>query len=86
MKLLDNLGAVVSDQRLRNELPATFAKLGLKIGLNFAAGVKGTKREVRRLVGGVMVFGDGELPVRLHGRDRIGGPEEGDTGVTVPGV
>jgi hypothetical protein len=37
----------------------------------FAAAVKGKVRKIRRLVGGLIVFGDRELPVLLHGRDRL---------------
>ena len=57
-----------------------FDTLNLRIGLLFGAGIKGKKRVVRTLLGGTIAFGDGELPVGLHGRDRIqnspSGPEQ----------
>lgn len=40
--------------------------LGLRIGLNFGAGLKKT-RVTRQLLGGLMAFDDRDLPVRLHG-------------------
>jgi hypothetical protein len=43
----------------------------MQVGLKFDAAVKGKVRKVRRLVGGQIVFGDRELPVPLHGRDRL---------------
>ncbi len=50
-------------------------RLGLRIGLTFAPGIKGTKRRVRVLVGGILTFGDRELPVPLFGRQRVDGPD-----------
>ena len=52
--------------------------LGVRIGLNFAEGLTGKKRKVRRLIGGVLGFGDPELPVPMYGGQRLDGvsPEQ----------
>jgi len=42
-------------------------RMGLRIGLWFGPAIKGRKRVVRRLLGGVTKFGDDELPVPLFG-------------------
>ena len=41
------------------------SRLGTRVGLKFDAAVKGKVRKVRRLVGGLIVFGDRELPSRF---------------------
>ena len=70
MNVLENIERLVADNRPRAELPAMFANLGLRIGLNFGAGRKG-KRTIRKLLGGAIVFGNAELSVRLHGESRV---------------
>jgi hypothetical protein len=46
-------------------------ELGCRVGLGFVGAIKGKKRPVRKLAGGIIVFGEGELPVKLYGKDRI---------------
>ena len=67
MGLMDDIGRVASDESARAEVRGLLAVLGLRIGLTFGDAVKGRKRKVRRLLGGVMVFGDTALPVPIHG-------------------
>ena len=70
LTILTNLSQVVSDPSARAELPNAMAMLGVRAGLTFKSELKG-KREVRSLRGGVLVFGDAQLPIELHGRDRV---------------
>jgi hypothetical protein len=51
-------------------------ELDLWIGVEFAGALKGKKRQVRKLVGGVFVFGEGNLPIQIHGKDCVGPAEE----------
>ncbi len=53
-------------------------KLGCRVGLSFVGAIKGTKRPVRKQAGGVIVLGDGDLPVKLHGKDRIDGDDHNE--------
>lgn len=46
----------------------------LRVGLWFGSTIKGKKREVRQLLGGVTKLGDDELPIPLHGDRRVDGP------------
>ena len=47
------------------ELPSTGKA---STGIGFVGATKGKKRQVRKLAGGIIVFGDGELPVKLQAR------------------
>ena len=49
------------------------SQLGCRVGLSFVESIKGKKRVVRKLAGGIIVFGNGELPVPIHGKDAIDG-------------
>jgi len=60
--MIDRLLTAIGDRR--NVAGMFGAAAGL--GLTFGAAIKGKSRVVRRLVGGVMTFGDGRLPVPLH--------------------
>jgi hypothetical protein len=71
LRLLERLDQVVQNPEAREELRHLVAHLGMRIGLAFDSAVKGKVRKVRRLVGGVIALGDRELPVPLHGRDRL---------------
>jgi len=70
LTILTNLSQVVFDPSARVKLPNATAMLGVQTGLTFKSELKG-KREVRSLRGGVLVFGDAQLPIELHGRDRV---------------
>jgi len=45
-------------------------RIGLRIGLSFEAGRKGT-RPVRKVVRGILALGDDPLPVPLYGEPRV---------------
>jgi hypothetical protein len=68
---LKNIQEVASSPEARAEIRAMLAELDCRIGLGFVGAIKGKKRPVRKLAAGIIVFGDGELPVKLHGKDRI---------------
>jgi hypothetical protein len=55
----------------REALRILVARLGMRVGLKFDSALKGKVRKVRRLVGGLIAFGDRDLPVPLHRRDRL---------------
>lgn len=67
MGLLDNIERITQDHEARAEINPLLESLGLRIGLTFGSVVKGKTRAVRRLLGGVMAFGESPLPVPLHG-------------------
>ena len=79
LSLLDQILRVTADESARAEIPKLIQGLGIWIGLSFGEAIKGKKRVVRRLQSGVMVFGDAELPVHLHGRDRLPDHHSGDS-------
>ncbi len=58
MSLLDNLNEVVTDPTARYEVGQLLKLLGCRIGLTFTDGIKGAKRKVRVLAGGVLTFGE----------------------------
>jgi hypothetical protein len=62
MRLVRHLAAVLLDTDNREEAQDIFRRLGIQIGLTFGAQKFGPKRFVRRLKGGVVVYGDAELP------------------------
>jgi hypothetical protein len=71
LRILEHLDQVVQHPEAREALRVLVARLGMRVGLKFESAVKGKMRKVRRLVGGLIVFGERELPVPLHGRDRL---------------
>jgi hypothetical protein len=73
MGLLEDVERITSDEGARAEVNALLGSLGLRIGLSFGSAIKGKQRVVRRLLGGVMVFGGAPLPVRLHGASNVEG-------------
>ena len=83
MQLFEEITALADDEASRIKTGEIARRIGLRIGLNFAAGVKGTKRQVRVLQGGVMTFGKDELPVPLFGSRRVG-PNDGAAVVEGP--
>jgi hypothetical protein len=71
LRILEHLDQVVQHPEDREALRILVARLGIRVGLKFDSALKGKVRMVRRLVGGLIAFGDRELPVPLHGRDRL---------------
>jgi hypothetical protein len=67
--LFDEIARVATDREARADVPALLESLQLRIGLTFGTGIKGKKRNVQRLLGGVVAFGDTPLPVPIHGFD-----------------
>lgn len=69
MSVLDDIDRITSDPQARADINPLLVRLGVRLGLLFAEAIKGKKRKVRKLVGGIMTFGDAPLPVRPHGKD-----------------
>ena len=73
LSILEDISQALVPEKSRLEIKSMINRLGLRVGLTFAEAIKGKKRKVRKLISGVIVFGDEELPVRLHGKDRVDG-------------
>jgi hypothetical protein len=69
MAVLDDICRIASNEEARREVNPMLRRLGLWIGLTFGSAIKGKKREVRRLLGGMVTFGNGRLPVPVYGVD-----------------
>ena len=69
LQLVEQFKRVATDQLARDSISPLLEKFGIRLGLNFGQGIKGKKREVRQLLGGVMTFGRTPLPVPIHGAD-----------------
>ena len=67
MKLFAQIERVAEDPAARAEIRPLLASLGLWIGLEFENGIKGKKREIRILRGGIMTLGSEDPPVPLFG-------------------
>jgi hypothetical protein len=74
MALVDDICRVADDVGARADINPLLKRLGMWIGLTFTSAIKGTKRVVRRLASGQITFGDGRLPVPMHGADNRQGP------------
>ena len=83
MGLLDQLEKVMSDPDARGEINGLVKKLGIRLGLDFVEGIKGTERKVRKLSSGILVTGDAELPVPLYGNLNRQGPNSHSEPVAV---
>ncbi len=79
LSLLDDICRIAQDDRARAEVNPLLRKLGMWLGLTFDSTIKGEKRLVRRLVGGMMTFGDRKLPVPLFGADNRQDPDHGSS-------
>ena len=66
MRLLERLDTVGKDPLARRQIGPLIREFGVRLGLHFAGALKG-KRPVRKLVRGIMVFGDVDLPVPAYG-------------------
>ena len=62
MRLLDDIRQVATDPAARTQILPLLRRVGLRIGLRFVDGIKGKKRRVRRLAGGVLALGTAALP------------------------
>lgn len=74
LQLFDDIKALADDEAGRLKFIELAERMKLRVGLWFGSAIKGKKREVRRLLGGVTKLGDEELPVPVHGDRRIDGP------------
>jgi hypothetical protein len=75
LSLLDDVRRIASDPASRAQVLSMAQKLELWIGLQFAEGIKGKKRRVRRLAGGVLAFG--AMPVPNGTAGSLGAPSQG---------
>ncbi len=62
VRIARHLAAALADPANREETCEIFRRLGIKIGLTFGEQKFGPKRIVRRLKGGVVVYGDADFP------------------------
>jgi hypothetical protein len=62
VRIARHLAAVLADPANREQACDIFRRLGIKIGLTFGEQKFGPKRIVRRLKGGVVVYGDADFP------------------------
>jgi hypothetical protein len=78
LSLLDDVGRISADAKARAAVNPLLIRLGVWIGLRFGTVVKGSKRNVQKLLSGQMTFGNTPLPVLLFGKDHVaGGPHGG---------
>ncbi len=78
MQVIERIEAVCGNADARGELPRLLDDLGVRIGLTFRAGIT-NRRAARVLQGGIMAFGNRQLPCTLRtsgGRPLAGGHEE----------
>ena len=79
MSLPEKIGRVATDDEARADIQPLLKQMGLNVGLRFDEAVKGKKRNVRRLVGGVVTFGDRLLhQAYSRGEDHHGRKEPND--------
>jgi hypothetical protein len=81
---LEDIQRIASSPEARLEIRAMLQELGCRVGLSFFEATKGKKRLVRKLAGGIIVFDDGDLPVKLHGKDRLSDDGENPSGPALP--
>ena len=83
LSLFDDLERVTADSTARAQISPLLEKLGVRLGLTFTEAIKGRKRKVRKLVGGVMAFGGHPLPVPIHGANNCS-DEHRQAAVAIP--
>lgn len=71
LALFDRIERAISEAIARYEFVEAAKLLNVCVGLKFVESIKGKVKKVRRLAGGMLVFGDGKLPVSLHGEDCV---------------
>lgn len=74
MRLLDSIRLVATVDSARAQILPLLERLKLNIGLRFTEGLKGTKRRVRRLAGGIIAFGDNPFPKQASTPPSLSGP------------
>jgi len=75
LSLLSDIQRLAGHPEARLEMRNMLSQLGCRVGLSFVEGTKGKKRAVRKLAGGIIVLGHGDLPVEVHSKDAFdGGP------------
>ena len=62
VRIAKHIAAALADPANREQACDIFRRLGIQIGLTFGAQQFGPKRKVRRLKGGVVVYGDADFP------------------------
>jgi DNA invertase Pin-like site-specific DNA recombinase len=62
VRIARHLAAALTDPANREQACDIFRRLGIKIGLTFGEQKFGPKRMVRRLKGGVVIYGDADFP------------------------
>jgi hypothetical protein len=82
MAALDDLASLTADANANQRIRQLVLRLGIFIGLEFEERQWG-KRPVRRLRRGVIAFGEDNLPVPIHGRNRVCLPASGVEGDSV---
>ncbi len=82
MAALDDLTSLTVDANANQRIRQLVLRLGIFIGLEFEERQWG-KRPVRRLRRGVIAFGEDNLPVPIHGRNRVCLPASGVEGGSV---
>lgn len=84
MSLLGEIRRVAEDEHARADILQLTQRLGVRIGLRFVDAVKGRKRHVRRLVGGVIIFGNVPFPADGNDGGGQGGSPRGPQGPCGP--
>jgi hypothetical protein len=74
MSLMDQIEVTLSNPDARAEIGPMLERMGCRVGLFFAEGIEETNRRILRLTGGVTAFGNMELSVPVHGKDRRPSP------------
>jgi hypothetical protein len=70
LTLFDEIERLADDPTANEAINATLERIGLRIGLFFEEGWKGT-RKVRRVARGIIALGDLPLPVPLYGEASV---------------
>jgi hypothetical protein len=73
LSILKDIQRLAGHPEARLEIRNLLSQLGCRVGLSFVEAIKGKERVVRKLAGGIIVLGHGELPVPVHGKDALDG-------------
>jgi hypothetical protein len=88
VRIARHLAAALADPANREQACDIFRRLGIKIGLTFGEQKFGPKRMVRRLKGGVVVYGDADFPAATRptpATDAAGNPPTGPSAANPAG-
>ena len=80
VRIARHLAAALTDPANREEACDILRRLGIKIGLTFGEQKFGPKRMVRRLKGGVVVYGDADFPATARPTPAADAAENKSTG------